>query len=90
LGYAEATTCHESLFGPRGTTLRGHRFHWSEVIPDPHTPALFDLRNSRGTLESANGIQIGNLHASYFHPHFASNPAALDAWVSSMTATRKR
>ena len=87
LGYSQATTRTESLFGPMGTRLRGHRFHWSEVILDSGIDPLFHLESARGIPEPEVGIQYGSISASYFHPHFASNPEALDAWVEALSRT---
>ena len=42
LGYREVTTLAETLFGPAGTTLRGHEFHWSDMeMSDPHAWLYF-------------------------------------------------
>jgi cobyrinic acid a,c-diamide synthase len=84
LGYTEARSLQDGIFGPAGTTLRGHEFHWSEVVPDASQTALFEVRDAHGRRQEQVGIQQGNIHASYFHPHFASNPAAVDAWVATL------
>jgi cobyrinic acid a,c-diamide synthase len=38
-GYAEATFLQDTLLGPAGTTVRGHRFHYSVYEPGPVLPA---------------------------------------------------
>jgi cobyrinic acid a,c-diamide synthase len=35
LGYVEVTLTHEALGGARGAALRGHEFHYSELLGDP-------------------------------------------------------
>jgi cobyrinic acid a,c-diamide synthase len=37
-GYAEATLLHDTLLGPVGTTVRGHRFHYSRYEPASPPP----------------------------------------------------
>ncbi|WPJ94622.1 cobyrinate a,c-diamide synthase [Coraliomargarita algicola] len=84
LGYTKARSLQAGIFGSAGTNLRGHEFHWSEVVPDPGQTALFEVSDAHGRRQEQVGIQQGNTHASYFHPHFASNPAAVDAWVTAL------
>lgn len=84
LGYTQASSLEAGIFGPAGTTLRGHEFHWSEVVPDAGQKPLFEVRDAHGRRQEQVGIQQGNTHASYFHPHFASNPSAVDAWVTAL------
>ncbi len=84
LGYTEARSLQAGIFGPAGSTLRGHEFHWSEVLPDAGLMPLFAVSDAHGRRQEAVGIQQGNTYASYFHPHFASNPSAVDAWVTAL------
>ncbi len=85
LGYAEVKLEQNSFWGSAGSTLRGHEFHYSEVISD--LPAEADWRKAytvssprRGETGKA-GFMKGNILASYIHLHFASCPEALNSFV---------
>jgi len=88
LGYTQAKSLHDTFLGAAGTYLRGHEFHWSEVVPDADCDALFELKDTRGRRSEAAGMQLGAICASYFHPHFASNSEVVDAWVSALRKGR--
>ncbi|HDS17349.1 MAG TPA: cobyrinate a,c-diamide synthase [Proteobacteria bacterium] len=82
LGYREITTLDESLFGPAGTVLRGHEFHWSEMAPGS-LPAPFFRQKDRGGRETPGGVRKNNVFASYVHLHFSSCPEAALNWVAA-------
>ncbi len=76
LGYVEIKTLCNTIFGRKGTILRGHEFHWSEATPTSRRPLIppFQARYS-GSGEKHNvGFKLGNILASYVHLHFLSNP----------------
>lgn len=81
LRYVEVTLNQDSLFGRKGAVLRGHEFHYSELLGDPWTnggwaPAYTARR--RGKEEPMlEGFQKGNLLISYVHAHFASQPGSV-------------
>jgi cobyrinic acid a,c-diamide synthase len=86
LGYAEVTVQQDSLFGPQGSVLRGHEFHYSELAEEPEwsnevRPA-YRTRRMRSDEQLFEGFQIGNVVASYVHVHFASRPHAVDHFVA--------
>jgi cobyrinic acid a,c-diamide synthase len=76
LGYVTAETDRPSPFGPTGTQVRGHEFHFSRLEPlGPLTYVAHLLRPDRPPRPDA--IQVGSLLAGYAHLHFGSNPSAL-------------
>jgi cobyrinic acid a,c-diamide synthase len=81
LGYVEVTLTKDSLWGHRGDLLRGHEFHYSELIDDPISdPAwrkVYSLRRRRTDTVETEGYQNGAILASYLHLHHASRPAAV-------------
>jgi cobyrinic acid a,c-diamide synthase len=81
LGYVEAALTEDSLWGHRGDLLRGHEFHYSELIDDPISdPAwrkVYSLRRRRTDMVETEGYQNGAILASYLHLHHASRPAAV-------------
>jgi cobyrinic acid a,c-diamide synthase len=82
LGYVQATTAADGLFGAAGTALRGHEFHWSSLVEGKKPwPPVFEVRGADGGDRRSAGIRRGNLWASYIHIHFASNPEACRAWL---------
>lgn len=92
LGYVEFTLSEDSLFGRAGDRLRGHEFHYSELIGE----ALFDngwedvYRGQRRRSASImrEGFQRGRTLASYVHVHFASRPHAVESFVSNCINAR--
>lgn len=80
LGYVEAELTADSLFGRRGDTLRGHRFHYSELTDDPADAegwdTVYTLRRKRDGQTEREGWRRGRVLASYAHLHFASRPGA--------------
>jgi cobyrinic acid a,c-diamide synthase len=85
LGYAEVTLQADSLWGRRGETLRGHEFHYSELIEDPAAdPAwkrVYAVTRRRTGAVEAEGFQRGSVLASYLHLHLASRPAAVARFI---------
>ncbi len=86
LGYVEVTLTKDSLFGPAGRQIRGHEFHYSELIGDPlgdnQWSAAYRLRRRPTSIENFEGFQRGNILASYIHGHFASRPDSVSHFVS--------
>lgn len=87
LGYVTTTLTEETLLGPPGTELRGHEFHYSEIIEpfdlgEWHQPYL--LQDSRGSSQRPGGFARNNVLASYVHQHFQSNPLAAQSLSKSL------
>lgn len=81
LGYVATTLAENTLFGPSGTVLRGHEFHYSEIVEPVELGDWcqpYVLRDSRGGGERADGFARGNILASYVHQHFHSNLTAAE------------
>jgi cobyrinic acid a,c-diamide synthase len=72
LGYREITTARETLLGPAGTRLRGHEFHWSQLVePLSKEHAAYELEGRESTRE---GYADATILASYIHVPLAANP----------------
>lgn len=69
LGYREAKTRDASCFGPRGTILRGHEFHYSNIdrMPDK-IQRIYQVNN-----DSQEGYCYKNVLGGYMHLHFGYN-----------------
>lgn len=81
LGYAEVTLKQDSLWGPIGTQLRGHEFHYSELTdpssPGPEWKTVYDVSFKRRKEPIPEGYQTVNILLSYVHLHLASNMEAI-------------
>jgi cobyrinic acid a,c-diamide synthase len=83
LGYVEVRLDREGPWGPPGATLRGHEFHYSELVREP--PAAegweraYHLKRRRMDRDDREGYQRDRILASYVHLHWASRPAAAEA-----------
>lgn len=91
LGYVEATLLLDSLWGKAGDILRGHEFHYSEMVPhqidDPRWRQAYSLKRNRSGMIVPEGFQYGNILASYAHLHFASQPAAVEHFIAQCGGT---
>jgi cobyrinic acid a,c-diamide synthase len=75
LGYREVTLAAAGLLGPAGTRIRGHEFHYSEIVGDPDgVSRLYLLTPRMGGKTVTEGYSSQNVLASYVHLHFGSNP----------------
>jgi len=78
LGYREVTTRETTCFGPPGTVLRGHEFHYSRIDEmSPEVPRMYDINN--GTQE---GYVYRRVLGGYMHLHFGFNPQAAQQFVN--------
>lgn len=74
-GYAEATFLHDTLLGPAGTTVRGHRFHYSVYEPgEAPLDCAYRITRNRTGESQLEGFRHRNVLATYFHVHLGSQP----------------
>jgi cobyrinic acid a,c-diamide synthase len=74
-GYAEATFLQDTLLGPAGTTVRGHRFHYSVYEPGSALPpCAYRITRTRTGEAQLEGFHTHNVLATYFHIHLGSQP----------------
>jgi cobyrinic acid a,c-diamide synthase len=73
LGYTSYLLLKDSLFGRKGSYIKGHEFHYSYIdpksLPDD-TEYLYKVTIGKGINEQKDGIMIHNTVASYTHTHF--------------------
>jgi cobyrinic acid a,c-diamide synthase len=84
LGYVEITLTRDCIWGHPGEQLRGHEFHYSELVGNPDWPTVYDVRYRRSDRVGHDGFQSRSVLASYAHLHFASRPGAVEQLVRSM------
>lgn len=77
LGYREITTRQPTCFGPTGTVIRGHEFHYSRINHMPEDiPRAFSLNNNH-----REGYCCHRVLGGYMHLHFGSNPGIAEAFI---------
>ncbi|MBM3887660.1 MAG: cobyrinate a,c-diamide synthase [Verrucomicrobia bacterium] len=88
LGYVEVALTEDSLWGRRGQTLRGHEFHYSELLGNPANDSgwrtVYEASYRRQERPVREGFQRGSILASYVHLHFASRPEAVRHFVERL------
>ncbi len=78
LGYREVHTTHHSFFGPEGTILRGHEFHYSIITDmDSSIERLYNVNNG-----ASEGYRIKNVLGGYMHLHFGYNRKAAEHFIA--------
>lgn len=93
LGYTEVALRTSGIWGAAGTTLRGHEFHYSELVPGSEArldadgwERAYEIRYRRGGAPVWEGFQKGRVLASYVHAQFAADPrlaAQFVQWCST-------
>ena len=76
LGYTEVTILPTNGLFP-ALRVRGHEFHYSELVPDltvKQTRTLYEVRQRAAEATRPEGYVYKRCLASYIHLHFGSNP----------------
>ena len=84
LGYREVTVTQACLLGEVGTTVRGHEFHYSSLVPQGELTYVGSVTDAQGHECGQDGLTHANVVALYTHLHFLSQPAI--AWNLVQTA----
>lgn len=92
LGYVEVTLQQDTLLGKAGLVLRGHEFHYSEVVEPADTglkkPYRTSARNRDKGVEA--GYQDRNLLASYIHLRLAAHPESAAEYIKTCRSYHAR
>jgi cobyrinic acid a,c-diamide synthase len=84
LGYAEVRLLDNDLLGAAGTFLRGHEFHYSELVAGlPGLTRRYEVQ-SRSGASRKEGFSLHRLLASYIHLRFDSAPNAAERFVQTL------
>jgi cobyrinic acid a,c-diamide synthase len=95
LGYVEVEFRESTLWGKAGDRLRGHEFHYSELVSHPVSrkgwSAAYRLTTRNGVSLHPEGFyhRSGRVLASYVHLHLAGHPAALDWFLAECVRARE-
>lgn len=92
LGYTEAEATLENPFYARGTTVRGHEFHYSRCVHSDSSDLRLALRMTRGNgmLEGRDGLVSENTFAGYNHIHALAVPEWAPRFVAAARAYKAR
>ena len=94
LGYVEVALNEDTMWGVSGDLLRGHEFHYAELLSDPAEQhgwtAVYGRRLPNGAREAPEGFYQRNsrILASFVHLHLGSRPAALERFVQLCVGAR--
>ncbi len=80
LGYREIYLQQESFFGPAGTIMRGHEFHYSLIDEMPAEIGRV-YRVNNGTEE---GYRYKNVLGGYMHLHFGYSPQVTAQFIKQI------
>jgi len=87
LAYTEVFLKEDSLWGNRGSTARGHEFHYSQIMAGSGEMdgwrSVYSAKKRRTIVPEEEGFQKGRVLASYVHLHLASRPALLEYFVKT-------
>ena len=71
----------------QGQVLRGHTFHYSTTVSPLSVVARTARPGQPAQAEAGEALyRHGSVHASYFHPWFASNPGLVARWMGGEVA----
>jgi cobyrinic acid a,c-diamide synthase len=89
LGYREVHLDRQTILGAGGAVIRGHEFHYSELLPaPPATEAAYRVAGRNGIPMAMEGHVAHRTLGSYIHLHFGSAPQAAAAFVAACSAYR--
>jgi cobyrinic acid a,c-diamide synthase len=75
-GYTILEVTRDNPYFPRGLVLKGHEFHYSQIVPDPapQVPMAFTVRRGSGISGQREGLLYQNVLATYTHLHALGSP----------------
>ncbi|MEI6562675.1 MAG: cobyrinate a,c-diamide synthase [bacterium] len=85
LGYTEVTLNGDTMWGPGGSRLRGHEFHYSEIVgasPEADGKPAYQVHYRREPKPVMAGFQQGRVLAGYIHLHFAAHSNAVQTFLN--------
>ena len=91
LGYREITLSRNTVIGTAGLTIRGHEFHYSDLVNLSHDiPTVYAITDRSGMDKAPEGYLINHTLGSYNHLHFGSQPDAAGCFVENCLKYRHR
>jgi cobyrinic acid a,c-diamide synthase len=91
LGYREITLSRNTVIGNAGLTIRGHEFHYSEIVNlSGDIPTVYSITDRAGMDKAPEGYFINQTLGSYNHLHFGSQPDAAGCFVENCLTYRHK
>jgi hydrogenobyrinic acid a,c-diamide synthase (glutamine-hydrolysing) (EC 6.3.5.9)/cobyrinate a,c-diamide synthase (EC 6.3.5.-) len=81
MGYRQGVFQTNNFLGPKGTTVHGHEFHYSQVSFKTNPPYAYQLFKG-DSADRLEGFACDNIVASYLHLHFGGHPELLEHWAA--------
>jgi cobyrinic acid a,c-diamide synthase len=89
-GYVTVAFTQDCLLGPKGTSIRGHSFHYSRICSSSQVATSYQVEFSLSGRQQQEGYTCGNVLASYVHLHFRANPAVAQHFAAALRGARQR
>ena len=87
LGYREVRLRRRTIIGETDAVIRGHEFHYSEIVEGPGPgETVYRIADRQGVESAAEGYMLHQTLGSYIHLHFGSAPPAAEAFVACCRA----
>jgi len=74
LGYRQARLKASSALGPAGVSVRGHEFHYAQVIDPGADEPLADIADGQGNALGPSGGRRGHVSGTFFHAIARAEP----------------
>jgi cobyrinic acid a,c-diamide synthase len=87
-GYVTVEFTADCLLGRKGTIVRGHSFHHSQIVSQGEVETSYHAQYSLSGKEEMEGFRRGSVLASYIHLHFRANPAVAENFVATIRQVR--
>jgi cobyrinic acid a,c-diamide synthase len=88
-GYVTVTFTRDCLLGPKGTSIRGHSFHYSRICSYSEMATSYQVEFSLSGKQQQEGYTCGNVLASYVHLHFCAHPAVAQHFAEALKGARQ-
>jgi cobyrinic acid a,c-diamide synthase len=87
-GYVTVEFTEDCLLGVKGTTVRGHSFHYSCIVSRGEAATCYRVQYSMSGKQEPEGFRQGNVLASYVHLHLRANPTIAKEFVAAVRRAR--
>jgi cobyrinic acid a,c-diamide synthase len=83
LGYREAVLKVDSVLGQMDSSIRGHEFHYSEIVKSgQHTDSIYMVKDGSDNYIYEEGYRVKHTLGSYIHIHFGSNQSIAKNFIN--------
>ncbi len=92
-GYTKVSVNRANPFYAKGTSLKGHEFHYSKMVDYSHKGDMhfaFRMTRGQGITDGLDGVCYKNVLATYTHVHAYGTPQWADGLVKQAEAFQRR